>query len=166
MVTTGIHLTSNDNFVISVIECKKDSLILLEYQRQIFKGIKQSGHGHFAGSTDILEVKNDMPAKPSLPPLLQYQSTNKHISASEIFKVLILCLHIQIKHRCWPTICLNFYFSLKSRKPLSGLFQNIWKSVLISVLILLAEPVKFLRRLIGIGIQIVRVIQRVFKRSY
>lgn len=99
MVTTGIHLISNDNFVISVIECKKDSLVVLEYQRQIFKGIKQSGLGHYACVTDIFKVKNDIPAKPSpLLPLLQYQSTNKHISASGIFKVLILCLHIQIKH--------------------------------------------------------------------
>jgi len=51
MVTTGIHLTSNDNFVISVIEGKEDSLVVLKYQRQIFKGIKQSRLGHHADVT-------------------------------------------------------------------------------------------------------------------
>lgn len=41
MVTTGIHLISNDNFVISVMESTEDSLIVLGHQRQNFKEVKE-----------------------------------------------------------------------------------------------------------------------------
>lgn len=48
MVTTGIHLISNDNFVISAIESREDSLIVLGHQRQNFEEIKESSHVHYA----------------------------------------------------------------------------------------------------------------------
>lgn len=123
MITTGIHLISNDNFVISAIESREDSLIVLGHQKQIFKGIKKSGLVHYADVTDIFKVKGDMPTNTSpLPPLLQYQSTYKHISAKRIFKVLILCFCVQTEYWSWLTICLNFYVNLKFRKPISGIF--------------------------------------------
>lgn len=99
VVTTGIHLISNDDFVSSAMESAEDSLIVLGHQREIFKGIKESGLVHYADVRDIFKVKGDTPTNPSpLPPLLQYQSTYKHISAKRIFKVLILCSCVQTKH--------------------------------------------------------------------
>lgn len=99
MVTIGIHLISNDNFVISATESAEDSLIVLGHQRQIFKGIKETGLVHYTNVTDIFKVKGDMPTNASpLPPLLQYQSTYKHTSAKRIFKALILCFCVQTKY--------------------------------------------------------------------
>lgn len=99
MVTTGIHLISNDNFVISAMESTEDSLIVLGHQRQNFKEIKESSHVHYADIKDISKATGDMPTNPSLlQPLLQYQSTYKHSSAKRIFKVLILCFCVQTKY--------------------------------------------------------------------
>lgn len=99
MVTTGIHLISNDNFVISAMEGREYSLIVLGQQRQIFEGIKQSGVAHYADQQIFSKLKGSMQTKPSTsPPQVQYQSTSKHISARGIFKVLILCLCVQTKY--------------------------------------------------------------------
>lgn len=86
VVTTRIHLISNDNFVISAMESTEDSLIVLLHQRQIFKEIKESDLVYYTEVTDIFKVKGDMSTYPSaFPPLLQYQSTYKHLSAKRIF---------------------------------------------------------------------------------
>lgn len=99
VVTSGIHLISNDNFVISAMESTEHLLIVLGYQRQNFKEIKEKSHVHYADTKDISKAAGDMPTNPSpLQLLLQYQSTYKHSSAKRIFKVLILSFSVQTKY--------------------------------------------------------------------
>lgn len=67
MVTTGIHLISNDNFVISAMEAREYSLIVLGHQRQTFAGIKQSGVAHYADQQIFSKLKGSMHEVDLLP---------------------------------------------------------------------------------------------------